>query len=106
MPRPAIVSTLADTLEGAEDSYTAANQRLSFGSFGGPAEQEVGLHGPLAFDINAAVRLQAKPFLDMPMGCSRYLDTVRQAMGLHSAGDVHRVTPDVVGELVCPNDPR
>ena len=39
------------------------------------------------------------------MGCRRDLDTVRQAMGLHSAGDIHRVAPDVVGELCVPMTP-
>ena len=64
------------------------------------------LHRAFALDVDAAVRLDSKVLVEVPIGCCRNLDTVRQAVRLHSTGDVHRVTPDVIGEFMGPDDSR
>jgi len=70
-----------------------------------PAKQNEGFHWAFSVDVDGAVRLQPKALVDVPMGCSRDLDAVRHAMRLHATGDVHRIAPDVVDELVSPYDP-
>src|SRR4030095_6730277 len=70
-----------------------------------PAKQNEGFHRAFSFDVHAAVPLHSKAFADVPMCCSRDLDTVWHAVRLHATGDVYRVAPDVVDELVGAYDP-
>src|SRR5437660_12035761 len=79
--------------------------KLNWRSLSAPAKQNEGFHWAFSFDVDGAVRLQPKALVDVPMGCSRDLDAVRHAVRLHATGDVHRIAPDVVDELVSPYDP-
>src|ERR1017187_1932124 len=71
----------------------------------GAAEQKIGFLRAFTFAVDAAMRLEPKVLLEMLMGCCRDLDTIRQAVRLHSTGDVHCITPDVIDEFVGPYDP-
>jgi hypothetical protein len=69
------------------------------------AQQKIRFHRAFTFDVDAAVRLEPKSLAKVSTGCCRDLDAVWQAVRLHSTGDVHRITPDVVDEFVGSYDP-
>ncbi len=62
-------------------------------------------HRAFALDVDTAVRIETKVLMEVLMSRCRDLDTIRQAVRLHSTGDVHRVTPDVIDEFMGPYDP-
>jgi hypothetical protein len=86
----------------------SAARRVFFAAKSEPsaaAEQKIGFHRAFPFNVDAAVRLKQKVPVKVCMGCCRDLDTVRQTVRLHSTGDVHSITPDIVDEFVGPYDP-
>src|SRR5436190_9364945 len=92
-------------LFATKSAATAHPDKLNWRSLSAPAKQNEGFHWAFSFDVDGAMRLQPKALVNVPMGCSRDQDTVRRAVRLHAAGDVHRIAPDVVDKFVGPYDP-
>src|SRR5450759_814309 len=78
---------------------TAVSQALINGLVG-PAEQKIGFHRAFTFDVDASVRLEPKVISKVSLRSCRDLYTVWQTVRLHTTGDVHRVTPDVVDKIM------
>src|SRR4051812_12471230 len=68
------------------------------------AQQKIGLHGTLAFDVNATVQLEPKVFFQMLIGGCRDLDAVRCAVRFHTTGDVYCIPPNIVDKFVSSYD--
>src|SRR5215216_3350304 len=64
-----------------------------------PSEQQVGDHRCLASDLDGSALLEAVAVLEPLVGPFGDLDAAGQPLGLHTAGGVDGVTPQVVAEL-------
>ena len=66
---------------------------------------EVGVHLASALDVNAAAILQAVAIFELFVGADTDMDAIDHAMGLHAAGDVDGVAPEVLAEFFDADDP-
>src|SRR5688572_27836174 len=69
------------------------------------ADQEVRSHRALALDVELASFAEFILALKPLVGTAGHLDLARQAVRRHPAGRIHRVTPEVVGELAAADHP-
>src|SRR5947208_10875628 len=70
-----------------------------YASGGSAADELPAGHRPLAFDLDRAARRQPVAVAQQLVRALGDLDRPGQRVGLHAAGGVHRVAPEVVDEL-------
>ena len=87
---------LADELEAVRGGSTAASCSLF---------KEKGPHTAFAAEADCATRLEPIPMLEGAAYLIRNVDAAGQAVRFEPTGDVHRVAPHVVDELVRPMMP-
>src|SRR4029450_557123 len=94
------------TLDGARGSRRSASSRRRGASVFGPfRDEDVRVHLTLALDADEAAPFADEPVFDQGEGCPADLDGPRQALRLHPARRVDDIAPEVVSELVGPDDP-
>src|SRR5918994_646486 len=71
----------------------------------GSFDKQVGDHLPLALDLDRPPALEPVAVPQLPVGPLGDLDAAGHPAGLHAAGGVHGVAPQVVAELVGADDP-
>src|SRR2546429_3731820 len=64
-----------------------------------PSEEQVGGHRPLPLYLDPAARSELVALPQLFVGPRRDLDGAGQAVGLHAAGGIDGVAPEVVDEL-------
>jgi hypothetical protein len=64
-----------------------------------PCLEEVRLHLALALDLDDPAAFEPIPGAEQIVDRLRDVDPTREAVGFHPAGRVHRISPQVVGEL-------
>ena len=69
------------------------------------SDDQKGRHGPVALQVDRAARLQLELLAEEAVCRLADLDSTRHALLLQAAGHVHRVAPDVEGNLALADDP-
>ena len=67
--------------------------------------EPIGCHIALALDVNAAPVFEHVAIAKFLVNRYRYLDAPCLPMGFHTAGDVDRISPQVVDKFFGANDP-
>src|SRR6266540_4771823 len=92
--------------DGARGSRRSASSlRRGASVFGAFRDEDVRVHLTLALDADEAAPFTDEPVFDQGEGCPADLDRPRQALRLHPARRVDDIAPEVVSELVGPDDP-
>lgn len=68
--------------------------------------QQVGIHNALTLDGNLAARLEEVPVAQSLLNLLSNLDTPRQPMRFHPAGNIDGISPQVITEFLCANHAR
>src|SRR5579872_654330 len=85
-----------------DDDSTKSHRAL--GNSG--AAEKIRIHRALAFDVDRSSRLEMPFVARRALKGLGHMDSSRQAVSFHPAGEVHIVTPEVIGELVLADHPR
>ena len=70
----------------------------------GPTEEPIGFDLPLALDVDHPAFFKQVGIAQLFFGFFRQLDAPDLSLAFHATGGIHRVTPDVVKNLLSAND--